>query len=97
MNHQSQPQVLSLGDYAPAVHDRLKRWQQEDFALRLWEKDPTLWSVEALPELTDRLGWLDLPESMRPKLPSLTALNLGGNRVKGLSALQAALVAASSA
>ena len=74
MNHESQSQVLSLGDYAPAVQHRLNLWQQQDFARRLWEKDPTLWSAEPEPELADRLGWLDLPRSMRPKLPALAAL-----------------------
>ena len=40
----------------------------------MWERDGTLWSTEPQPELTDRLGWLDLPESMRSKLPALKAL-----------------------
>ena len=74
MNHEPQSQTLALGDYAPLVHARLNRWQKEEFGRRLWEKDPTLWFAEAQPELTDRLGWLDLPESMRFKLPSLKSL-----------------------
>src|SRR6185369_14769516 len=41
---------------------------------RLWKKDYTVWAKETEPELTDRLGWLDLPESMEAQLPSLRAL-----------------------
>ena len=44
MNHESQS--LELGGHLPVVRDRLERWHEEDFARRLWAKDPTLWSVE---------------------------------------------------
>lgn len=30
---------------------------------RLWARDHTVWSLEHVPELTDRLGWLTLPET----------------------------------
>jgi transaldolase/glucose-6-phosphate isomerase len=76
MNHQLQSQTLALGEYESVVEARLNRWQEEDFGHRLWKKDPTLWFSEPQPELTDRLGWLDLPGSMRFKLPSLK--NLAG-------------------
>jgi transaldolase/glucose-6-phosphate isomerase len=66
--------MLALGEYAGAVQDRLDRWQTEEFGRRLWDKDPTLWSAEPQPELTDRLGWLTLHESMRSKLPALRSL-----------------------
>jgi transaldolase/glucose-6-phosphate isomerase len=72
MNHESQS--LELGGHLPAVRDRLERWHEEDFARRLWAKDPTLWSIEPQPELTDRLGWLTLHETMRDKLPALQTL-----------------------
>jgi transaldolase / glucose-6-phosphate isomerase len=34
---------------------------------RIWERDPALWTddAEEAKEVLDRLGWLDLPESMR--------------------------------
>jgi len=72
VNHESQS--LELGSYVSVAHERLERWHEEDFARRLWAKDPTLWSVEPQPELTDRLGWLTLHETMRGKLPALRAL-----------------------
>ena len=55
------------------VDDRLREWQQSGFARRLWSKDHTLWSPVPVPELTDRLGWLDLPETMAAELDGLTA------------------------
>ena len=55
---------LRLGKYQSRVDRRLKSWQAENFAARLWKKDTTLWSPEPLPELADRLGWLDLPDTM---------------------------------
>jgi len=62
---------LRLGEHGRAVEARLARWQEEDFARRLWARDPTLWSPEPLPELADRLGWLALPEAMAAALPEL--------------------------
>ena len=31
---------------------------------RIWRRDGTLWAPEGTPELTDRLGWLDIAEKM---------------------------------
>lgn len=55
---------LRLGQYEAAVEARLAKWQEESFSRRLWEKDHQLWSEQPVPELTDRLGWLELPDSM---------------------------------
>jgi transaldolase / glucose-6-phosphate isomerase len=55
---------LRLGQYEGAVEARLAAWQEQAFSRRLWEKDHQLWSEQPLPELTDRLGWLELPDSM---------------------------------
>lgn len=46
----------------------------EELAQRLKDKDPTLWGAPDTPELADRLGWVDLPESMRARLAELKAL-----------------------
>lgn len=51
---------------------RLRAWQESGFARRLWAKDPTLWSPTPLPELGDRLGWLDLPQVMTDRIERLT-------------------------
>jgi transaldolase/glucose-6-phosphate isomerase len=62
---------LRLGRYEAAVQARLERWESGSFGRRLWNKDHTVWSPEPVPELTDRLGWLKLPESMRTQAEDL--------------------------
>jgi transaldolase/glucose-6-phosphate isomerase len=52
---------------------RLSGWEDAEFAPRLWRKDPTLWSPDPLPEITDRLGWLDLPVAMAAEAEPLGA------------------------
>jgi len=54
--------MLSLGSLAAAVRARLDAWRDDGLVQRLWAKDPTLWSAQPVPELADRLGWLDLPQ-----------------------------------
>lgn len=45
-----------------------------DYAARIWAKDASLWSDDAAVQqsIVQRLGWLDLPESMTAELPALT-------------------------
>jgi transaldolase/glucose-6-phosphate isomerase len=62
---------LSAGALSDAVDARLAAWDTADFAGRLWQKDPSLWSADRPPELADRLGWLDLPENIAQILPAL--------------------------
>ena len=49
----------------------------EELVARLREKDPTLWGEADTPELADRLGWVDLPESMAARVPELGAIAAG--------------------
>jgi len=76
--------VLDLGKYRQKVEARLYAWEQEGFLQRLWAKDHTLWSPEPLPELSDRLGWLFLPESMKGRLEDYTTfaeeVKMGGTK-----------------
>ena len=53
-----------LGPAAEAVDQLLETWTADRVVERLWAEDHTIWSADPLPELTDRLGWLKLPESM---------------------------------
>jgi transaldolase/glucose-6-phosphate isomerase len=64
---------LQLGRYQKRVERRLKQWQERQFASRVWKKDHTLWSEEPQPELTDRLGWLELPQQMENQVAELRA------------------------
>ncbi len=70
MTNDSTRFLLADGDRA-AVDARLRAWREARFAERLWRKDPTLWSERPLPEISDRLGWLALPESMAAAVDDL--------------------------
>ncbi|MBI4525990.1 MAG: hypothetical protein HY695_19510 [Deltaproteobacteria bacterium] len=61
-------QSLKLGDFESRVRARLSLWEKDRFAARLWQKDPTLWFSEPVPEITDRLGWLTAPDTMRGQI-----------------------------
>jgi transaldolase/glucose-6-phosphate isomerase len=69
-----------LGDYKPAVRARLALWTSEEAARRVFSRDFTFWSRRPVAELTDRLGWLDLPRTMAPEAEGLEALSA---RVRG--------------
>ena len=64
---------LHAGGCRRRVERRLKQWEESRFASRLWQKDYTLWSKEPRPELTDRLAWLELPQSMEKEVDALRA------------------------
>jgi transaldolase / glucose-6-phosphate isomerase len=67
------PLELHLGKLQGRVERRLKSWQAQQFSDRLWKKDHTLWSATPVPELADRLGWLELPQTMERKVHDLRA------------------------
>jgi transaldolase/glucose-6-phosphate isomerase len=49
----------------PRIAERIKRAADEQVAQRIWQKDPTLWGGDKdTPELSNRLGWLTISESM---------------------------------
>ena len=60
--------------YADAVSARLRTAADEDVVGRLWRRDGTLWAPEGTPEVTNRLGWLDIAERSREQLPEYDAL-----------------------
>jgi transaldolase/glucose-6-phosphate isomerase len=64
-------QDLHLGKLQSRVDRLLKDWQAQQFGSRLWKKDSTLWSADAVAELTNRLGWLEMPESMEKEVDAL--------------------------
>jgi len=61
-------QELRAGPYQKRIEGRLRAWQEAGLARRIWEKDHTVWSKTLQPELVDRLGWLDLPDTMAPEV-----------------------------
>ena len=78
MSMQLNQQLTFLGSYNDRVVARLAAWENARFSERLWQHDGTLWISDperaaAMPELTDRLGWLDLPVSMAAEAGNLAA------------------------
>src|ERR1700754_861318 len=59
--------------YADAVSTRLRTALDADVVGRIWRKDGTLWAPEGTPEVTNRLGWLDIAELTRGHVPDLDA------------------------
>jgi glucose-6-phosphate isomerase len=60
-------------DLEQAVGARLERARSEDVLARIWQRDGTLWAPAGTPELTDRLGWLDIADRMAEQLGDLEA------------------------
>ncbi len=73
MNSREERIRFDLGEYRARVDERLEKWTEKKFIQRLWHKDHMLWSSEAVPEITDRLGWLILPEVGSEILDGLAA------------------------
>jgi transaldolase/glucose-6-phosphate isomerase len=61
------------GAYQDRAEARLRAWQEAGYLRRLWAKDPSLWTSGPPAEIVHRLGWLDLPETMGPKIAGLNA------------------------
>lgn len=80
------------------IKDRLHLWANEDTVRRIWRKDPSVWIKnasrdESIPDLTDRLGWLELPgtmqslikefkvfaESVKNEIKDIILLGMGGS------------------
>ena len=68
--------------YADAVSTRLRRALDEDVVGRIWRKDGTLWAPEGTPEVTNRLGWLDIADRERENLDAYKAF-ADGLRAEG--------------
>jgi transaldolase/glucose-6-phosphate isomerase len=64
-------QSIQSGPLTQAVEQRLADWEKDGFSKRFWEKDHTLWSPEPVPEITNRMGWLELPDKMHEQVADL--------------------------
>jgi transaldolase/glucose-6-phosphate isomerase len=56
----------------------LNLWKSEEVHERVWKKDPTVWRKDPAQqkELADRLGWLDLANTMQNEIPMLEKFSL---------------------
>src|SRR4051812_16305718 len=57
----------------PRIAERVKRAMVDDVAHRIWKKDATLWGPADQPEVSDRLGWLTIVDTMLEAVDDLTA------------------------
>ncbi len=78
VSRQVSPVTLGLGAYQNVVEVRLKAWAAAKVAPRIWEKDGTVWVADPAgaaktPELTNRLGWLNLAQEMLAETDNLAA------------------------
>jgi transaldolase / glucose-6-phosphate isomerase len=55
------------------VDECLQTAASEQVVRRIWDHDGTLWAPEGTPEVTDRLGWLDIAERLSGEVEDLAA------------------------
>ena len=60
----------SLGEHQPDVEAALRDLQDRDVIKRIWSKDHTVWKPDPT-EISDRLGWLNVTESMADQVSAL--------------------------
>ena len=66
-------QVISPAGCKSAVDRRLGDAAAQKLSSRIWAADHTVWSPTVVPELTNRLGWLTLPETMDAQAREFTS------------------------
>ena len=71
--------LASLGASRESVEQALETLQRDRVMERIWRKDHTVWKPEPT-EIANRLGWLDLPETMVGHVAELEAF---ADEVKG--------------
>ena len=59
--------------YAPAIAARLARATSDDVATRIFAIDDTLWGPAGQPEVSNRLGWLDVHDRVLAEADDLKA------------------------
>ena len=64
------PAGASLGKALATADEAVASLEDSDAVARIWSRDHTLWSSDPT-EITDRLGWLDVPSSMLDSVDEL--------------------------
>jgi transaldolase/glucose-6-phosphate isomerase len=75
-NNLASRQHASLGALQSTVDAMLDRANKEEFARKVWAKDPAFWKPNPAEqsEITNRLGWLTVTAQMKDALPRLLDL-----------------------
>jgi transaldolase/glucose-6-phosphate isomerase len=68
-------QVIGAGDYEPQLKATFADLHKNEFPVRLWKKDATLWSKDAAAQaaIKNSLGWLTAPEAMAERARELVS------------------------
>ena len=66
------PPQVELGALAQPLQARLAQAAETEVSRRVWAKDHTLWKPDPA-DISDRLGWLTLPDTMEDRLAELTS------------------------
>lgn len=61
---------LDLGEFAAPVLKAVRELEARRVVQRIWEGDHTVWKPDPA-EITNRIGWLRLPESMAGEIPAI--------------------------
>lgn len=62
--------TLRPGALGRAIERRIAKLESDGVVERIWRRDHTVWKNDPT-EISDRLGWLDLPDKMRPETDGL--------------------------
>jgi transaldolase/glucose-6-phosphate isomerase len=68
-----EPPSFTLGDHQKAVDEALAEMAENQILSRIWEHDHTVWKPSPT-EITNRLGWLTIPDVMLENLQHVEAL-----------------------
>jgi len=60
-------------DLEPRIAERVRKAMVEDVAHRIWKKDDTLWGPAGQAEVSNRLGWLTIVDTMTEAVDDLDA------------------------
>ncbi|MCB0194425.1 MAG: bifunctional transaldolase/phosoglucose isomerase [Anaerolineae bacterium] len=77
VSRQVSPMTAALNGYQETVDIRLRSWDAAKVANRMWDIDGTVWvpdpeQAAQTNDLTNRLGWLNLPAEMMAEVDTLT-------------------------
>jgi transaldolase/glucose-6-phosphate isomerase len=80
VSSQVSPMTLALAGHQSALDIRLRAWDASGVAARIWAMDGTVWvpdpqAAAQTHDLTNRLGWLNLPDEMLSEVEALTTFS----------------------
>jgi transaldolase / glucose-6-phosphate isomerase len=61
-------------EFEEAESERIRQTASANVAQRIWKHDPSLWGGPGIPEIEDRLGWLNVTETMLENVDDLLGL-----------------------